>query len=111
MFDQQTCAFRSRFRFRRCPSFDVNKWSYESDLKLNLFAAQLRRSGQALNLLEGTRDLLCGLDQRRTLQRPLSSLAPQAHRLLDLPSFSAVTRQQLRAVLGNLGELAFEGFG
>jgi hypothetical protein len=40
-------------------------------------------------------ELFNGFDQRRALLRPLSRLGPQAHRLLDLPSFSAVTRQQL----------------
>ena len=55
--------------------------------------------------------LLCGFDKRRTLQRSSSSLALQAHRLLDLPSISAMTRQQFRLVLCNPGEPAFEGLG
>ena len=45
------------------------------------------------------------------VQRPLSRLAPQARGLLDQPGLGAVTRQQFRLALGDLGELAFEGFG
>ena len=52
-----------------------------------------------------------GLNQRRAFQRPLSRLAPQARCLLDQAGFGAVTRHQFGLVLGNLGELAFEGFG
>ena len=55
--------------------------------------------------------LLCGFDQRRALQRPLSRFAPQVRGLLDQPGLGAVTRQQLRLVLGDLRELAFKGFG
>ena len=55
LVDQQTCVFRSRFRFRRCPSFDVNKWSYESDLELDLLAAQPGSGRQGRNLGKGTR--------------------------------------------------------
>ena len=45
------------------------------------------------------------------VQRSLSRLAPQARGLLDQPGLGAVTRQQLGLALGNLGELAFKGFG
>src|SRR5262249_53560882 len=41
-------------------------------------------------------------------QRPLSCFTPQARSLLNLPSLSAVTRQQLRPTIGNICELAFE---
>ena len=44
-------------------------------------------------------------------QRPLSRFAPQARSLLDQAGLGAVTRQQLRLVLGDFRELAFEGFG
>ena len=45
------------------------------------------------------------------VQRPLSRLAPQARSLLDQAGLGAVMRQELRLALGDLGELAFEGFG
>ena len=111
MFDQQTCLLHSRFGFRRSIAFDMDERGYERDLKLDLLATQRGRGGQGRDLVERARELLYGFDQRRALQRPLSRLAPQARGLLDQPSLSAVTRQQLRLVLGNLGELAFEGFG
>ena len=41
----------------------------------------------------------------------MSRFAPQARGFLDQASLSAVARQQLGLVLGNLSELAFEGFG
>jgi class 3 adenylate cyclase len=65
-------------------------------------ALQRGRGGQSRNLAESTRDLLYGFDQRRALHRPLPRLAPQVHRLLDLPSFSAVTREQLRLTFGDV---------
>ena len=89
----------------------MGKRGYKRDLKLDLLAAQRGRGGQGRNLAESTRDLLYGFDQRRALHRPLPRLAPQVHRLLDLPSFSAVTREQLRLTFGDIGELTFEGFG
>ena len=49
--------------------------------------------------------------KRRALQRPLSGFAPKARCLLDQAGLGAVTRQQLRLALGNLGELAFKNFG
>jgi hypothetical protein len=63
------------------------------------------------DLIKRAFELFNGFDQRRALQRPLSRLAPQAHRLLDLPSFSAVTRQQFGLAFGDVGELTFDGFG
>jgi hypothetical protein len=52
------------------------EWIYERDLELNRFVAQRGRGGQGRNLIEGTRELLCRFDERRTLQRPLSGFAP-----------------------------------
>ena len=111
LFDQQTCLLRSRLGFRRGIAFDVHRAGYERDLKLDLLATQRGRGGQGRDLVERTRELLRSFDQRRALQRPLSRLAPEARRLLDQPGLGAVTRQQLGLVLGNLRELAFEGFG
>ena len=111
LFDQQTCPLRSRLGFRRSIPFDMDEWGYERDLKLDLLATQRGRGGQGRDLVKGTRELLYGFDQRRALQRPLSRFAPQARGLLDQPGLGAVTRQQLRLALGDLGELAFEGFG
>ena len=48
----------------------------ERDLELDLLAPQRGRAGQARNLAEGPRDLLCGFDQRRLGERPLSSRTP-----------------------------------
>ena len=110
LFDQQTRPLRSRLGFRRSIPFDVHERGYERDLKLDLLATQRGSAGQSRDLIEGAGELLYSFNQRRALQRPLSRFAPQARRLLDQPGFGAVTRQQLRLVLGNLGELAFEGF-
>ena len=41
----------------------------------------------------------------------MSRFTPQGRGLLDQTSLSEVTRQQFGLVLGNLGELAFKGFG
>ena len=89
----------------------MNKWGYERDLKFDLLAAQRRRAGQLRNLLKSTSELRCSFDQRRALQRSLSRFAPQARGLIDQPSLGAMMRQQLRLALGDLGELAFKGFG
>ena len=106
LFDQQTCPLHSRLGFRRRIAFDMDEWSYERDLKLDLLATQRGRGGQGRDLVEGARELLYGFNQRRALQRPLSRFAPQARSLLDQASLGAVTRQQLRLALGNLRELA-----
>ncbi len=80
-------------------------------MKLDLLAAQRGGGWQDRNLGKRTRELLCGFNQRRALQRALSRTGPQARSLLDLPSLGAVTRQQLRLALGDVSELAFKGFG
>jgi hypothetical protein len=49
----------------------------EGDLKLDLLATQGGCGGQGRNLVEGTRELFGGFNQRRALERPLSSFAPQ----------------------------------
>ena len=108
LFDQQTCPLHGRFGFRRGIPFDMDEGVYERDLKLDLLATQRGRGGQGRDLVKGARELLGGFDQRRTLQRPLSSFAPQARSLLDQSGLGAVTRKQFGLVLGNLGELAFE---
>ena len=111
MFDQQIGLFRRRLSFRRRVSFDMEEWGYQRDLELDLLTTQCGSARQARNLAEGTRELLYCFDQCRALQRPLSRFAPKPRRLLDLPSLSAMTRQQFGLVFRNLGELAFEGFG
>src|SRR5262249_18448921 len=63
------------------------------------------------DLVERTPELFRGFDQRRALRRPQAGFAPQRRGFLDLPRLGAVTRQQLGLVLGDLGELTFEGFG
>jgi hypothetical protein len=45
------------------------------DLQLDLLATQRGRGGHGRNLVERSRDLLCGFDQRRAFQRPLSRFA------------------------------------
>ena len=69
------------------------------------------RCGQGRDLVECARKLSSRFDQRGALQRPLSGFAPKARGLLDQPSFGAVTRQNLRLVLSDVSEVAFEGFG
>ena len=85
--------------------------SYERDLQLDLLAAKRGRGRQGRNLVKRMRKLLVSFDQRRALQRPLSRFAPKARRLLDQSGLGAMTRQKLRLALGNVGELAFKGFG
>ena len=84
---------------------------YERDLEFDFFPTQRGRDGQRRDLVEGPGELRHCFYERRALERPLSRFAPKARRFLDLPGLGAVTRQQLRLVLGNLGELAFKGFG
>src|ERR1700720_3018132 len=40
LLDQQTCLLRSRLGFGGGIAFDVDEWSYERDLKLDLLATQ-----------------------------------------------------------------------
>ena len=54
----------------------MEKWGYERDLKLDLFATQRACGGQGGNVAEGARELLCGFNHRRALQRPLSRFGP-----------------------------------
>ena len=111
MLDQQTCPLRSRLGFGSGIAFDMDEWGYKRDLKLDLLATKRRRAGQGRDLVKGARKLLRGFDQRRARQRPLSRLAPKTRGLLDQPGLSAVARQELGLALGDVGELAFEGFG
>src|SRR5258708_37150530 len=101
----------SRLGLRRGVPFDMHEWGYECDLKLDLLATQRGSGRQRLSLVEGTRELLYGFNQRRALQRPLSRFAPQAHRLLDQSGLGAMARQQLRPPLGDLRKLAFKALG
>jgi hypothetical protein len=50
---QQTCSLRSRLGFRRSVSFDMDEWSNERGLKLDLFATQCRSGGQRRHLGKG----------------------------------------------------------
>jgi hypothetical protein len=109
-FDQQTCPLLSRLGFRSGVPLDMGKWSYERDLKLDLLSAKSGRGWQGRNLVKCAGELLCSFDQRRARQWPLSCFAPQARSLLN-QARGTVTRQQLRLVLGDLGELFFNGFG
>jgi hypothetical protein len=69
-------------------------------LATNRISSSLQRAGSlsTSHLIK----LFNGLHQRRSRQRPMSRLVQQAHRLLDLLSFSAVTRQQLGWLSGCL---------
>src|SRR5262245_60614803 len=111
LFDQQTCPLHGRPGFRRRVAAALEEWGYECNLKLDFFATQGVRGGQTRNLVKRTPELLRGFDQGRALRRPQSGFAPQRRGFLDLPCVGAVTRQQLRLVLGDLRELTFQGFG
>src|SRR5262249_56466422 len=89
----------------------MHEGGYERDLKSNLLASELGSGRQGLDLGKRTSELLCGFNQRRALQRPLSRFAPEARGLLDQAGLGAVTRQQLRLTLGDIHELALECFG
>ena len=77
LFDQQTGPLCGRLGFRRGIAFDMEERGYQRDLKLDLLATQRRRAGQGRDLLERTRELCHGFDQRRALERPLPRLAPE----------------------------------
>src|SRR6516225_1985766 len=81
--------------------FDVEERGDERDLKVDLLATKRWRCLQGRDLVESAGELLCGFNQRRTGERSLPSLAPQASGFLNQPRFSAVTSQQLGAVLGD----------
>ena len=89
----------------------MEKRGNKRDLELDLLATERRRRGQGRDQADCSGELLHCLNQRRTLQRALTRLAPQARRLLGQPGLGAVTRQQLGLVLCDLGELAFQNFG
>src|SRR6516165_7715938 len=65
LFDQQTCLVNSRFGFGSSVSFDMDEWSYESDLKLDLLAAQGRRCRQGRNLVQSAGNLRYRFNKRR----------------------------------------------
>jgi hypothetical protein len=73
---------------------------YERNLKLDLLTTQGRSAWQGGDLVESTGELRHCFHQRRALQRPLSSFAPQAYGLLDQTGLGAVTRQQLGLTFG-----------
>src|SRR5258708_20975904 len=91
--------------------FEGYQWGYERDLKVDPLVTERGSGGQGRDLVEGARELLCGFNQRRALQRPLSCLAPQARRLLDQTGLGTVPGQQLRLVRGNLRKLALQHVG
>ena len=80
--------------------------------KLDLLATQRGRRWQTLRSESSARVIWStAFDKRRARQRPLSCVAPEAGRLFDQSSLCVMTCQQLRLVLGNLGELTFKCFG
>ena len=89
----------------------MNERGYERDLKFDLFATQRGRGRQRRDLGKSARKLLGSFNQGRARQRPFSGLTPQTGSFFDQASLSAVTRQNLRLVLSNVGEPAFEIFG
>src|SRR6516162_2606754 len=68
LLDQSTCSLRGRLAFRRRKPFDMHKWVYQCNLKLDFFATKGRRAGQGRDLTKRTCELLDGLKQRRALQ-------------------------------------------
>src|ERR1700730_5869581 len=76
LLDQQTCLLRSGLGFGGSIAFDVDEWSYERDLKLDLLATQGPRAGQGRDLVEGPGELGRGFGQRRARLRLLSPLTP-----------------------------------
>ena len=111
LFDQHTSPLRGRLGFWRRIPLDVHEWGYERNLKPDLLTTQRRSAWQGGDLVESTGELRHCFHQRRALQRPLSSFAPQAYGLLDQTGFGAVTRKQFRLTLGDLRELAFKRLG
>jgi hypothetical protein len=75
-FDQRTRLPHSGLGFRRGVPVDMDKWSYERDLKSDLLATQRRRVGQGRDLLEGPGELGRGFGQGRAVERKPSRLAP-----------------------------------
>ena len=96
LVDQRTRLLRSRLGFWRGEPFDMEEWSYERDLNLDLFAAQRGAGRQGSDLSKCAGELLCRFDQRRAFQRPPARFAPPFHRLLCETSLSKVMRQHFR---------------
>jgi len=111
LFDQQTCPLHGALGFRRRKPFDIDKWRYKRNLKLDLFSTQRWSGRQGRNLAKRAGELRGSLYERRALHRPQSCFTPQPSGLLDLARFRVVTRQQLRLVLDDLGELGLKRFG
>ena len=107
-FNQKTRPLHRRFGFRRRIPFDMHERVYQRDLQLDLLTAQRRRRRQALDLGERSGELLDGFNKGRAADRPLSRFAPLARGVRDEPSISAVTSQQLRLLLRDIRELAFQ---
>jgi hypothetical protein len=66
---------------------------------------------QRFDQLQSARELLDGLDQRRSLQGSPPCLAPQGGGLFNLARFGAMTRQQLRPELDYISKLSFQRLG
>src|SRR6516162_2531680 len=62
-FDQQTCPLRGHLAFRRRKPFDMHKWVYQCNLKLDFLATKGGRAGQGRDLTKRTCELLDGLKQ------------------------------------------------
>src|SRR5262245_21106567 len=88
----------------------MNEWRNQRHLKSDLLTAQRGCAGYTGYQVESTRELLCGLDQRRALQRPLSCLAPPFDGRFDEPGLSEVMRQQLRRGRAGGGKIIAQGF-
>ena len=110
LLDQQMRSLHGLSGFHRRIPFEVKQGGDKRDLQLDLLATHSGSGRQGRDQFQAARQLLYGFSQGRTIQRPLSSLVQQTHSLLNLPSFSAVTRQQFGLVFGNLRELAFQSF-
>ena len=61
--NQHACLLHGCFCLGGGISFDMDKRSYERDLKLDLFATQRRSRGQGRDEVEGSCELLCGFNQ------------------------------------------------
>ena len=82
----------------------------ESDVKLDLFATQIRRGRQGRDLGKRPFELLRAFKKRGSRQRALSRSAPPFDSGFGHPCLREVMREQLRLALGNLRKLVFERF-
>ena len=82
----------------------------ESDVKLDLFATQIRRGRQGRDLGKRPVELLHAFKKRGSRQRALSRSAPPFDSGFGHPCLREVMREQLRLALGNLRKLVFERF-